>query len=68
MSFRKLTNACREDLSDARLKLDTAAHNLQVMLKNTQDDEVREALNNAVAMTTQALAALQRVQGHVGGD
>jgi hypothetical protein len=68
MGTRKLTNACREDVGDARLKLDTAAHNLQAMLKNPQDDEVREALDNAVAMTTQALAALRRVQGHLGGD
>jgi hypothetical protein len=68
MGTRKLTNACREDLGDARIKLDTAAHNLQVMIKNPQDEDVRAALDNAVTMATQALAALRRVQGHLGGD
>jgi hypothetical protein len=69
MARRRLTSASREDLSDARLKLDTAAHNVQAALKNPLDDEVREALANAAAMTEQALAALQRVRVYLdGGD
>ncbi len=68
MSRRRLTNASREDLSDARIKLETSAHNIQAMLKNPVDDEVREALANAVTMAQQALSALLRVQGHLDGS
>ncbi|MBA3936472.1 MAG: hypothetical protein H0X38_03340 [Planctomycetes bacterium] len=63
---KRLSNSDREDLGDLRIKLETAAHNIQVMLKNQDIDEIRVAVGNATEMTAQALAALQRVRDHLG--
>jgi hypothetical protein len=57
-----LSANAREELSDARLLLETAAHNAQAALRNPDADEVRCAVETAVTMTTQALAALVRVR------
>ncbi len=64
--IKRLSNSDREDLGDLRIKLETAAHNIQVMVKNQDIDEIRVAVGNAVEMTSQALAALQRVRDHLG--
>lgn len=58
----KLNAENREDLSDARLLLDTAAHNAQVALRNPIPEEAREALDSALRQTQQAALALERVQ------
>jgi|GEM_PF-2965461 hypothetical protein len=52
----------REDLSDARLLLETAVHNIQACLRNPDPDEAHCALEAALTMASQALAALQRVR------
>jgi len=57
---KPLTNAAREQLSDARLLLESASHNCQAALKQTED--VDQAVATAVEMTTQALAALHRLK------
>jgi hypothetical protein len=57
---RPLTNAAREQLSDARLLLESASHNCQAALKQT--DDVDHAIANAEEMATQALAALRRLK------
>ena len=64
--LKRLSATDREDLGDLRIKLETAAHNIQVMLKNQDIDEIRVAVGNAAEMTAQALAALQRVRDHLG--
>jgi hypothetical protein len=61
-STRHLPASAREQLSDTRLLLDTAAHNTQVALKNTDYHEALIALDIALAMTEQALAALRRTR------
>lgn len=61
-----LKAAAREDLSDARLLLETAAHNVQAALRNPDADEVRCALETALTMAAQALAALKRVHDQPG--
>lgn len=57
----KPTMSQREDLSDARLVLDTAVHNAQAALRNEDPEEACEALQAAVSQTRQALVALERV-------
>jgi hypothetical protein len=57
----KLNASQREDLSDARLVLDTATHNVQAALLNPDPEESREAFEAALRQTEQALNALQRV-------
>jgi len=55
----RLTTAQREELSDARLVLDTAVHNLQATLKG---DDARHAFTAALEMTEQVLATLRRIE------
>jgi hypothetical protein len=57
---RPLTNAAREQLSDARLLLESASHNAQAALRQTMD--VDQAIVSAEEMTAQALAALKRLR------
>ncbi len=56
---KRLNESLREELSDARLVLDTAAHNVQALLR---DGDVDQSLANAIAMTEQGLASLKRVR------
>ena len=57
---KPLSNAAREQLSDARLLLESASHNCQAALKQT--DDVDHAIATAEEMTAQALAALRRLK------
>jgi hypothetical protein len=56
---RKISKSNLEVLSDARLLLDTAAHNVSVVARSAIADD---GFDNAIAMTEQALAALTRVR------
>lgn len=56
----------RENLGDARLLLDSAAHNAQVAARNLDQSEALEALNSALTMAEQALVALKRVRDSQG--
>jgi hypothetical protein len=56
---KPLNAAAREQLSDARLLLESASHNCQAALKATED--IDQAIATAVEMTGQALKALQRL-------
>jgi hypothetical protein len=58
----KLNASNREDLSDARLLLDTASHNAQAALRNPDPDEAQEALDAALNQARQAAIALERVR------
>ena len=60
----RLTVALREQVSDARLLLESAAHNAAILakLEGTLDAEQLQALDNAAAQAAQAAAALRRVQ------
>jgi hypothetical protein len=58
----KLNASQREDLSDARLVLDTATHNVQAALLNPDPEESQEAFEAALRQTEQALNALKRVE------
>jgi hypothetical protein len=60
---KRLSEALREELSDARLVLDTAGHNVQALLR---DGDVEQSLANAIAMAEQGLAALKRVRDRLG--
>ncbi len=65
---KPLSNAIKEDLSDARTLLDTAAHNVQAVLRSDQADAAQaDAVTSAMSMAEQAVAALRRVQGKLGG-
>lgn len=66
MSGLKLSAAAREDLSDTRLLLDTAAHNAQAALRNPDPEEGQEALDAALNQARQAVAALERVRATLG--
>lgn len=59
---RRLTKTQREDLSDARLMLEAAAHNTSILAKVTGDldDDQLQALRNAAGQAAQAAAALKR--------
>jgi hypothetical protein len=60
---RPLTKAAREDLSDARLLLETASHNLQMLARGeAATPELDQALENAQRQLEQALAAVTRVR------
>jgi hypothetical protein len=56
---RKLSAKMKEDLADARVLLETAAHNIQVALRAEQGDE---GIGAALTMADQAVSALRRVQ------
>lgn len=66
MTGLKINEAAREDLSDARLLLDTAVHNAQAALRNPDPEEALEALDAALHQARQAAAALERVRTNLG--
>lgn len=65
MANARLSAAAREDLSDARLMLETASHNLQAVLREQPlaEADVAQALENAERQSRQAAAAIARVRG-----
>jgi hypothetical protein len=65
-SARRLGAAAREDLGDARLLLETAAHNVAAALRQGDPEEAQAAITTALAMAGQAHAALLRVAGGLG--
>jgi hypothetical protein len=60
---RRLTKSQREEVSDARLLLEAAAHNSSIAAKVQGDlsDDQEQALRNAASQAAQAAAALRRV-------
>jgi hypothetical protein len=63
MSARRLSAAQREALSDARLLLDTASHNLQAVVRATAPaGDLDQALANAHRQIQQVLAILEVMQ------
>lgn len=56
---RKIPKALLEDLSDARLLLETAAHNVQSLIRKQESDE---ALDAALHMAEQAVSTLRRIR------
>jgi hypothetical protein len=63
---KRLGAAEREDLGDARLLLETAAHNVAAALRVSDPEEARAAIATALAMAGQAQTTLQRVAGSCG--
>lgn len=61
---KRLTVALREQISDARLLLDSASHNAAIVLKKTDDlDESDvQALVNAAAQAAQDAGTLRRIE------
>lgn len=59
----RLDTAQREQAGDARLLLESAAHNAALVLRRggELDDEGRQALENAAAMAAQAAGTLRRL-------
>jgi hypothetical protein len=55
---RKLSKALLEDLSDARLLLETAAHNVQALIRQ---QESGDALDAALRMAEQAVSTMRRI-------
>jgi hypothetical protein len=69
---RPLTKAALEDLSDARLLLETASHNLRALSRGKLEElgpeaDVDQALANAQAQIEQVLATVGRVRAARGG-
>ncbi len=60
----QLNRSLREQVSDARLLLESAAHNAAIVakLKGDLDPDQLQALSNAAAQAAQAAGALRRVQ------
>jgi hypothetical protein len=56
---RKLSKALLEELSDTRLLLETATHNVQCLIRQQGSDDALEA---ALRMAEQAVAALRRIR------
>lgn len=54
-----MSKAMLEELSDARLLLDTAAHNVQGLIRGQETDE---AIAAALTMAEQAVSTLRRVR------
>lgn len=54
----------REQVSDARLLLESAAHNAAIVakLKGPLDDDQLQALQNAAAQAAQAAGTLRRIE------
>ncbi len=52
----------KEDLSDARLVLDTAIHNLRAAVTNSDPVEAVIALETALTMVEQTTSTLRRVR------
>ena len=59
----KLSKDQREQVGDARLMLEAAAHNAAIVAKfqGVLDDDQRQALENAAAQAAQAAGTLRRV-------
>lgn len=59
----RLTKELREQIGDARLLLEAAAHNAAMIAKvqGALDEDQRQALENAAAQAAQAAGALRRV-------
>lgn len=55
----------KEDLSDARLVLDTAIHNLRAAVSNKDPGEAIIALDTALTMLEQTISTLHRVRDSV---
>jgi hypothetical protein len=68
--FPSLSASQREQLGDARLLLESAAHNAAMLLRHAQDgmdaDRI-QALENAAELANQAAAALTRLAADAGG-
>lgn len=56
----RFSAAEREELSDSRLKLLSAAHNLAAALQG--GDDIQDALGNALQAAEQAAVTLRRLQ------
>jgi hypothetical protein len=59
----RFTKRQAEDLGDARLVLDSAAHNTRAAIRG---EDALQALDNAIAQAEQALATLRRIREEVG--
>ncbi len=59
----RLTAKEKEQVGDARLLLDSAAHNL----RSAQGDEAVQSLINAEELATQALQAIRRIRESIAG-
>lgn len=66
----KLTKEQREQISDARLLLESAAYNAAILAKvqGVLDPEQRQALENAAAQAAQAAGTLRRIVLAVKAD
>lgn len=60
----RLNVATREQLSDARLILESAAYNAAILVRHQGDlsDEQLQALRNSATQVAQAAAALKRIE------
>ena len=63
----RLNKTEREQVGDARLMLEAAAHNASIVAKHLGglDDDQRQALENAAAQAAQAAGTLRRVVLHL---
>lgn len=59
---RKIPKALLEELSDARLLLDTAAHNVQGLIRG---QGTNDAIAAALTMAEQAVSTLRRVRDNL---
>jgi hypothetical protein len=69
MSTRALSSTAREELADARLILDNASHNLQLLLRGKVEHAVDfdQALENAHLQLSQVLSTLARLMANRAG-
>lgn len=63
MAARKLGQKVSEELSDVRLLLETAAHNINVVIRQNGPDD---ALGTALELAEQATSALRRIKQALG--
>jgi hypothetical protein len=64
MPEQRLTTTQREELSDARLMLDSASHNLQTVLRGAAErPDLAQALANTRTQVEQVLAIIDRLEG-----
>jgi hypothetical protein len=63
---KRLGAGAREELADARLLLETAAHNIAAALRVGDPVEAQAAITTALAMAGQAHSTLLRVAGSLG--
>ncbi len=67
MPEQRLTTTQREELSDARLMLDNASHNLQTVLRGAAErPDLAQALANTRLQVEQVLAIIDRLEGRTG--